>query len=157
MSSLWDIQRLTTDCTQACSFPKVLDNFKLMMYIKFQKILITGCTDMDKKHQKCPQNGFFSPFPTPQDFFSKIVFCNFCTLGALTSCKKLEKTNGWSLRYLKRGYQTNEGSNWQGWLHRTPSDNLESKIRKFLFCFFFVTATFFHKGRYEGSDLSMWQ
>ena len=41
------------------------------MYEKFQKILMTGCRDVDKKHQKCPQNGFFSPFVTPEDFSSK--------------------------------------------------------------------------------------
>ena len=26
---------------------------------------------MDKKYQKCPPNGFFPPFVTPQDFFRK--------------------------------------------------------------------------------------
>ena len=31
-----------------------LDNFKLTIYMKFQKMLMTGCRDMDKKHQKCP-------------------------------------------------------------------------------------------------------
>ena len=37
--------------------------------MKFQKLLMTGCRDMDKKHQKYPQNGFFPPFVTTKDFF----------------------------------------------------------------------------------------
>ena len=40
--------------------------------MKFQKISMTGCRNVDKKHQKYPKNGFFPPFVTPQDFFSKI-------------------------------------------------------------------------------------
>ena len=33
-----------------------------------------------QKPQKCPKNGGFPPFATPQDFFSKIGLCHFCTL-----------------------------------------------------------------------------
>ena len=44
------------------------------MYMKFQKLLMAECRDMDKKHQKCPKNGGFPPFATPQDFFSKKKF-----------------------------------------------------------------------------------
>ena len=77
--------------------------------MKFQKLLMTGCRDMDKKHQKYPKNGGFPPFVTPQDFFSKIGLCHFCTLyGALTSCKKLEKTNERSLEIFKDGPRTNQ-------------------------------------------------
>ena len=63
------------------------------MYVKFQKLLMTGCRDMDKKHQKCPKNGVFPPFVTPQDFFKNQALSLLYPDGALTSCKKLEKTN----------------------------------------------------------------
>ena len=72
------------------------------MYMKFQNFSMTGCRNLDKKPQKCPQNGGFPPFVTPQDFFFRnralsVLYPN----GALTSCKKLEKINEGSLRYLK--------------------------------------------------------
>ena len=57
---------------------------------------------MDKKHQKYPQNGGFPPFATPQDFFFKNRALSILyPYGALTSCKKLEKSLERSLRYLK--------------------------------------------------------
>ena len=86
----------------------MLDNVELITYMKFQKLLMTGCRDMDKK-QKHPQNGRFPPFVTPQDFFSKIGLCHFCTLSVLTSCKKLEITNRRSLRYLKTDHGLTDG------------------------------------------------
>ena len=46
------------DFSWTCSFCWVLDNVEHIMYIKLQKLLMTGCRDMDKKHQKYPQNGF---------------------------------------------------------------------------------------------------
>ena len=63
-----------------------------------------------------PQNGFFPPFGTPQDFFHKSGSVTFVPLCALTSCKKLEKTNKQSLTYLKTdqrmdGPRTNKGVN----------------------------------------------
>ena len=69
--------------------------------MKFQKLLMTGCRDMDKKHQKYPKNGGFPPFATPQDFFFKNRALSLLyPYGALTSCKKLEKPLEQSLRYL---------------------------------------------------------
>ena len=63
------------------------------MYVKFKKHLMTGCRDMDKKPQKLPKNGDFPPFVTPQDFFFKnLALSLLYPYGALTSCKKLEKT-----------------------------------------------------------------
>ena len=54
---------------------------------------MTGCRDMDKKHQKCLKNGCFPPFATPKIFFFKNrALSLFYLYGALTSCKKLEKT-----------------------------------------------------------------
>ena len=37
--------------------------------MKFQKTLMTGCRDMDKKHHKCPQNGV-----SPHLFFVMSIF-----------------------------------------------------------------------------------
>ena len=62
---------------------------------------MTGCRDMDKKHQKCPKNGSFPPFVTPQDFFQNRALSLLYFYGALTSCKKLEKTNERSLEISK--------------------------------------------------------
>ena len=77
---------------------------------------MTGCRDMDKKHQKYPQNGCFPPFVTPQIFFKNQALSLLYPYGALTSCKKSEKNNETSLRYLKtEGPQTT----WR--LLRTPS------------------------------------
>ena len=85
----------------------MLDNVELIMYMKFQKLLMTGCRDMDKKPQKMPQKWFFSPFVTPQDFFFKNrALPRLYPYGALTSCKKLEKTNERSLRYIKTDGRT---------------------------------------------------
>ena len=108
----------------------MLDNVELIMYMKFQKILMTRCRDMDKKHQKCPKNGVFPPFVTPQDFFGFLIFgflIFFRALsllypyGALTACKKLEKTNKLSLRYSKTDRRKHTRTNRQGQLLRTPS------------------------------------
>ena len=72
------------------------------MYMKFQKILLTGYRDMDKTPKKCPQNGFFPIYDPPRFFFSKIRLLSLLyPYGALTSCKKLEKPYELSPRYLK--------------------------------------------------------
>ena len=56
---------------------------------------------------KCPQNGVFPPFVTPQDFLFKNRALSFLyPYGAQTSCKKLEKTNEQSLRYSKTDTRT---------------------------------------------------
>ena len=57
---------------------------------------------MEIKHQKCPKNRGFPLFVTPKDFFFKNWALSLLySYGAPTSGKKLEKTNGGSLRYLK--------------------------------------------------------
>ena len=67
--------------------------------MKFQKPLMNGCRDMDKKYQKYPQNGVFPPFVTTQGFFFKNRALSLLyPYGALTSCKKLEKNNEQSLK-----------------------------------------------------------
>ena len=51
----------------------VLSNVELIMYVKFQNFLVTGCRDSDKK-QNVPKIGF------PQKFFFKIWLCHFFTI-----------------------------------------------------------------------------
>ena len=70
----------------------MLDNVELITYMTFQTILMTGCRDMDKKHQKYPQNGDFPPFVTPQDFFQNWALSLLYPYDPLTSCKNLEKS-----------------------------------------------------------------
>ena len=60
---------------------------------------------MDKKHQKLPKNGGFPPFVTPKIFFKNQALSLLYPYGALTSCKKLEKANEQSLRYLKTDHR----------------------------------------------------
>ena len=71
---------------------------------------MTRCRDIDGK--KCKNT------PTHKDFFKIRAL-----LGALTSCNKLEKTNGRSLGYLKmeRG-GTKRLTKHQKWLVKTPLD-----------------------------------
>ena len=79
----------------------MLDNVELLMHIKFQKLLMTGCRDMEKKHQKYPQNGGPPPFVTPEIFFQKSGSVSFVPLWCPNFMKKIEKTNERSLGYLK--------------------------------------------------------
>ena len=62
---------------------------------------------MDKKHQNYPQNEFFSPFLTPNIVFKNRALSLLYPYDAQTSCKRLEKTDGRSLRYLKTDRLTN--------------------------------------------------
>ena len=68
----------------------MLDNVELVMYMKFQKISMTGCRDMDKKYQNALKMGF-SPI------------CAFVPLWSFM--QKLEKTNGQYLRYQKTDHE----------------------------------------------------
>ena len=89
------------DFSWICGFRQMLDNVELIMYMKFQKLLIAGCRDMDKKQQNIPKIEFF-PICDAQDFFSKIRLCHFCTLMVpKLHAKKQKKNNERSLRYLK--------------------------------------------------------
>ena len=55
-------------------------------------MVMTGCRDMNKIHQKCPKYVIF---------FTNLAFSTLYPYGALTSCKKLEKTNVQSLEIFK--------------------------------------------------------
>ena len=84
------------------------------MYIKFQKLLMTGCRDMDKKHQKYPQKWGFSQICDPQDFFQKSGSVIFVLLWCPNFMQKIKKkTNGRSLRYLKTDGWTGGQMDWQ--------------------------------------------
>ena len=72
----------------------MLDNVELIMHMKFQNILTTGCSDMNKKPQKCPQNQGFPLFVTPNIFFKNRALSILYTYGALTSSKTRQVYNG---------------------------------------------------------------
>ena len=75
---------------------------------------MTECRDMDKKHQKYPQNGGFPPFVTPQDFFQKSGSVTFAPLWCPNFMQKLEKNIERSLRYLMTDRQADGQTDRQG-------------------------------------------
>ena len=69
-----------------------------------------------ENHQKYPKNGFFPPFVTPQDFFSKIgLYSLLYPYGALFM-QKIRKNQCTVSEIIKDG-RTDHG---QGRLLRTP-------------------------------------
>ena len=58
------------------------------------------------KTSKMPQKWGFPTLVTLRDFFKNRALSLLYPYGALTSCKKLEKTNERSLRYLKTDTRT---------------------------------------------------
>ena len=70
--------------------------------MKFQKLLMTGCRDMDKNIKNVPKKGF-PPICDPKIFFKNWALSLLYPYGALTSCKKLEKNNERSLEIFKDG------------------------------------------------------
>ena len=60
-----------------CCFRQLLDNVKLIIYMKFQNIFMSGCRLWTKKHQKFPH--FSSHLRYPKIFFTKIALCHFST------------------------------------------------------------------------------
>ena len=65
---------------------------------------MTGCRDI--KNIKNAPKMFFPQFVTPETFFQNLALSLLYPYGALTSCKKLEKTNERSLRFLKTDRHT---------------------------------------------------
>ena len=66
-----------------------------MMYMKFQKLLLTGCRDMDKNIKISSKMGF-SPICDPTRlFFKNLALSLLYPYGALTSWKKNDE---WSPR-----------------------------------------------------------
>ena len=117
-----------------------VDNVELIMYMIFQKLLMTGWRDMDKKHlnewmQRCvqktskmPQKWGFSPICYPPRFFFKNSALSLLyPYGTPTSCKKIRKNNERSISHeIFRDGPTYHGrmDGGQGRLLRTPSDKL---------------------------------
>ena len=87
-------------------------------YIKIVRAVFEIWT---KNIKNAPKRGV-SPICDPQRFFFKNWALSLLyPYGALTSCKKLEKTNEQSLRYLKTDGHTHGRTHGQGRLLRTPS------------------------------------
>ena len=71
---------------------------------------MTGCKDMGKKTLKNTPKMGFPHFCNHPRFFSKNwALSHLYPDGTLTSCKNLEKTNGWSPRYSKTDGPTDMG------------------------------------------------
>ena len=68
---------------------------------------------MDKKHQKCPKNGDFPPFVTPQDFFLKLGPVTFVPLWRPNFMQKIWK-NKWTFSEIfKDGSQMDQPTDMQ--------------------------------------------
>ena len=66
---------------------------------------------MDKKSQKCPQNGGSPPFVTPQDFFQKSGSATYVPLWCPNFMQKIRK-NYWTVSEIfKNGPQTDHAQN----------------------------------------------
>ena len=76
----------------------MLDNVELIMYKEFQKLLMNGCRENIKN---APKMGVSPISDTPRFLFKNRALSLLYPYGSLNSCKKLEKTNDQSLRYLK--------------------------------------------------------
>ena len=100
------------DFSWICSFRWVVDNVELIIYMKFRKLLMNECRDMDKKHKKYYKNGGLSTTFVP-------LWCPILV-------QKIRKTNKRSLRYLKTDHRPKTDG--QGLLTRTPRENLGSKM-----------------------------
>ena len=77
--------------------------------MKFQKLLMTGCRDMDKKHQKYPKNGVFPPFVTPKIFFQKSGSVTFVPLWCTNFMQKIRKILRAVSEIFKDGPRTTDG------------------------------------------------
>ena len=100
----------------------MLDNVELIMYMKFQKVLMIGCRDMGKKHQIW----VFFPFVTPQDFFSKMGLCHFYPLWWPNFMQKIRK-NQWVVFKIFKDGRT-DGRTDKGDYYRPHRVNPGSKI-----------------------------
>ena len=93
------------------------------MYQISETFNISGCRDMDKRHQKYSQNRVFLHL-WPQNFFlQKSGSVTFVLLWYPNFMQKIRKTNERSLRFLKTDTHT------QGQLLRTRRVNSRSNIK----------------------------
>ena len=79
----------------------MLDNVELIIYMKFPKLLMTGCKDMDKNIKHTPKWDFPPICDLLRLFFQKSGAVTFVPLWCPNFMQKLEKSNELSLRYLK--------------------------------------------------------
>ena len=80
----------------------------------------------DWKMRKCPKTPILTLNPRVKIIFQNFSHVTFFTLLPVTSCEVSEKTNEWSLRYLKTGGHTDghtdgHHTDGQGRLLRTPT------------------------------------
>ena len=124
----------------------MLDNVEVIMYMKFQKILMTWCRDMDKNIKNTTKMRVLPNLWPPKIFFQKSGSVTFVPLSCSNFMQKLRKNNERSLTYLNDG--PTDGRTTDQWtkaitkvpsgkpgvqqrlLLRTPRVNLGSKIRK---------------------------
>ena len=60
--------QLELDFYRTYCFGEVVDNFKIVTYMKFKNVLMTGCKDVSKKLQNYPTNVGFPLFVPPRCF-----------------------------------------------------------------------------------------
>ena len=77
------------------------------MYMTFQEILMTGGRDIDKNNKNAPWLGLFPHMWPQKSFFKNRALSLSHSYGALSSYKKLGKTNWPSLRYFQTDQRTN--------------------------------------------------
>ena len=80
------------------------------MYMKFQKLLMAGCRDMDEKHKNALKM-VFPPFVTPQDFFfqksGSVTFVPLCCSNFIQKIRKNQSTVSEIFKDGRRDGQTN--------------------------------------------------
>ena len=97
------------------------------MSMKFQKIFMTGCRDIDNKYQIASKIGLFS-ICYIQDFFQNWAV-TFIPLWCANFMQKLEKSLERSLRYLKTDGPGTNGRTDKGDYQGPPRVNLGSKMK----------------------------
>ena len=68
--------------------------------------------------------GFFPIYDPPRFLLKNRALSLFYPYGALTSCKKLEKTKEQSLRYIQTDQRTDERTMADGWTRAITKDPL---------------------------------
>ena len=111
------------DFSLKCVFQEVLYNVKLVRYMKCQKILMIGCRDMGKNTKNTAKIGIFSHL-WPQRFFSGPI--TFLPLWCTMFMQKIRKNlmDGLSDMQRQTNWWTDQQTDGQGWLQRTPLDKL---------------------------------
>ena len=107
----------------------MLDNVELTMYMKFQKLLMTGYRDVDKNIKNTSKMGIFPHLWPPKILFQKSGTVTFVPLRCPNFIQKIRK-NQWTVSE-KDGPTTDQRTDGQGRLLRTPSG--EPGVKKDIF------------------------